>query len=421
MPGFLRQSTASQSRAIGPFVDDTDFKTPETGLTINASDVKLVVNGGTSANKNSGGGTHRVNGVYSFTFDATDTATVGEMEVSISVSGALIVFDKFVVLEEAVYDMLFAASAPGYIANAPVNVAQFGGSNGTFSSGRPEVNTTHAAGTAWGSGAITAASIASNAIADTKIATGAITAAKFAAGAIDAAAIADGAIDAGAIASSAITDTKIASGAFTSAKFASGAFDAVWSVTTRELTAFSSSFKTGYALSSAGIQAIWDALTSVLTTVGSIGKLLVDNINATISSRASQTSVDTIDANVDQALLDIADVQTAVDNVQTSIDDGVSIGVGGITTTSFAAGAIDSAALAQSAGQEIADEVLDRNIAGGGSGNTRNVRNALRALRNRVDGSTGTLTVYQEDDSTSAWTATLSRSAVDPITEVNPT
>ena len=43
--------------------------------------------------------------------------------------------------------------------------------------------------------------------------------------------------------------------------------------------------KTGFSLSSAGIQAIWDALTSALTTVGSIGKLLVDNINATISSR----------------------------------------------------------------------------------------------------------------------------------------
>lgn len=76
-----------------------------------------------------------------------------------------------------------------------VNVVNFGGSAGTFASGRPEVNTTHAAGTAWGSGAITAASIASSAIADTKIATGAITSAKFAAGAIDATAIADNAID----------------------------------------------------------------------------------------------------------------------------------------------------------------------------------------------------------------------------------
>lgn len=114
MPGYLRQSTASQSRALGPFLDSTDFLTPKTGLTIANTDIKLVVNGGASADKNSGGGTHRVNGIYGITFDATDTATVGELEVSVVVSGALPVFDKFTVLEELVYDALFAASAAGY-------------------------------------------------------------------------------------------------------------------------------------------------------------------------------------------------------------------------------------------------------------------------------------------------------------------
>lgn len=43
--------------------------------------------------------------------------------------------------------------------------------------------------------------------------------------------------------------------------------------------------KTGYGLSSAAVQAIWDALTSALTTAGSIGKLVVDNLNAAITSR----------------------------------------------------------------------------------------------------------------------------------------
>lgn len=96
------------------------------------------------------------------------------------------------------------------------NVTQFGGSNGTFSGGRPEVNTTHAAGTAWGSGAITAGSIASDAI----------TAAKIATGAIDADAIADNAIDAGAIATGAITSAKFAAGAIDAAAIANGAIDA---------------------------------------------------------------------------------------------------------------------------------------------------------------------------------------------------
>lgn len=52
------------------------------------------------------------------------------------------------------------------------------------------------------------------------------------------------------------------------------------------------SSKTGYTLSAAGVQAIWDALTSALTTAGSVGKLLVDNINATISSRSSHSAAD---------------------------------------------------------------------------------------------------------------------------------
>jgi hypothetical protein len=112
---YLRQSTAAQSRTIGPFVDNTDFKTPLTALTIANTDIKLIVNGGASSNKNSGGGTHRVNGEYSVTFDATDTATVGEFKVNVLMSGALVVFHTFWVLEEAVYDALFAASAPGYL------------------------------------------------------------------------------------------------------------------------------------------------------------------------------------------------------------------------------------------------------------------------------------------------------------------
>lgn len=42
--------------------------------------------------------------------------------------------------------------------------------------------------------------------------------------------------------------------------------------------------KTGYALSAAGIQAVWDALTSGLTTAGSIGKFLVDNLAGGLSA-----------------------------------------------------------------------------------------------------------------------------------------
>ena len=128
MSGFyLRQATASQTRLIGPFVDDTDFKTAETGLTIANTDIKLSINGGSSANKNSGGGTHIVNGEYAITLDATDTATVGELTASVSVAGALLVKKTFWVLEEAIYDALFGASATGLL---PANVTQISGDSG---------------------------------------------------------------------------------------------------------------------------------------------------------------------------------------------------------------------------------------------------------------------------------------------------
>jgi hypothetical protein len=114
MPGFLRQSTASQTRLIGPFVDSTDFATPETGLTIANTDIKLSKNGAAEVNKNAGGGTHISLGRYAVTFDATDSNTVGQLHLAVSVAGALIVWDVFTVLEEVVYDGLYAAGAAGF-------------------------------------------------------------------------------------------------------------------------------------------------------------------------------------------------------------------------------------------------------------------------------------------------------------------
>lgn len=142
MFAFLKQSTASQTRLVGPFVDDTDFKTLETGLTIANTDVKLSKNGSAGANKNAGGGTHRNNGMYSLTFDATDTNTVGELSGSIKVAGALVVVFKFWVLEEDVYDALFGASAAGFDANGRVDVGSWLGIAVTLSAttAKPQVD-----------------------------------------------------------------------------------------------------------------------------------------------------------------------------------------------------------------------------------------------------------------------------------------
>lgn len=120
---FLRQATSQVAR-FGKFVDATDGVTAETGLTIANTDILLSKDGGAFAAKNSGGATHDSAGWYSATFDATDTATVGILEVDVSVAGALPVFMRFYVVEEAIYDALFAASATGLL---PANITQLGG------------------------------------------------------------------------------------------------------------------------------------------------------------------------------------------------------------------------------------------------------------------------------------------------------
>src|SRR3990167_8745562 len=121
MTGYLRQSTASQVGTIGPFVDDTDFNSLENALTINNTDILLKKNGAASAAKNSGGATaDGAGGLYHLTWDAADTATVGELVYSVKVAGALVVFGTYVVLEEPIYDLLFVSGATGLVTLAAV-------------------------------------------------------------------------------------------------------------------------------------------------------------------------------------------------------------------------------------------------------------------------------------------------------------
>lgn len=110
----LKQSTASQEIPLGPFVDDTDGKTAETGLTIANTDIKIWVYGGTTeASKNSGGATHIASGRYYAVLDATDTATIGPLRASVHVAGALPVWLDCFVYPSAVFDVLFGSSAVG--------------------------------------------------------------------------------------------------------------------------------------------------------------------------------------------------------------------------------------------------------------------------------------------------------------------
>jgi hypothetical protein len=131
---FLRQST-SVDVPIGPFLDDVTGKDAETALTITQPDVRLKKNGGAWAQKNAAQTlSHEENGYYEVTLDATDTNTVGMLRVHVHESGALPVWEDFQVLEEAVYDALYASGAVGPLTAAPGVVAGVVTSGGTTTS-----------------------------------------------------------------------------------------------------------------------------------------------------------------------------------------------------------------------------------------------------------------------------------------------
>lgn len=106
---FLKQSTAVDV-VIGPFVDDTDGKTPETGLTISQADCQLTKNAGAMAQKNNAtAASHLGGGHYKVPLSTTDTNTLGLLRLYVNEGGALPAWLDMMVMPANVWDSLFGA------------------------------------------------------------------------------------------------------------------------------------------------------------------------------------------------------------------------------------------------------------------------------------------------------------------------
>jgi hypothetical protein len=121
-----------------------------------------------------------------------------------------------------------------------------------------------------------------------------------------------------------------------------------------------------------------------------------------------------------EAGIDWANIGSPTSTVSLS---GTTVG----TATTLGSSAITSTTIATTGYQAIADGILKRKLDSSGdetsssTANERTVRHALRYLRNKVGISGSTMTVTQEDDTTTAWTATLTTSpGVDPVTTIDP-
>jgi hypothetical protein len=191
------------------------------------------------------------------------------------------------------------------------------------------------------------------------------------------------------------TSTRLASASYSAPPSAASVADAVWD---EALSGHLSAGSTGEALNAAG--AAGDPWTTALPgsySAGQAGYIVGTNLNATVSSRATQTSVDTVDDFLDT---EIAAIKAKTDNLPAN-----PAAVSDIPTAT-----------------ENADALLNRDMSAVSDTNARSPLNALRFLRNLWSLVGTTLTVKKEDDSTTAWTATVTTNAgADPITGSDPT
>jgi hypothetical protein len=164
--------------------------------------------------------------------------------------------------------------------------------------GTPDVNTKLAGGTAWASGSLTSG--------------------VFASGAINAAAIATDAIGASELAADAIAEIA----------------DQVWD---EILSGHAIAGSTGAALSAAGSAGDpWSTALPGAYGAGTAGQIVGDNVNATISSRASQASVDIIDDFLDTEIAAIlAAVDTEVADIRTAVLTTIPATLAALLTTSM--------------------------------------------------------------------------------------
>ncbi len=185
--GFLQANTAVDVM-VGPFVDETNGKDAETGLTITQAECRISKNGANIIPKNEATSlTHDELGNYVCKFDTTDTNTEGILTLMVHESGALPIKMDYQVLAQAAYISMMTAKDTGFMdvdvkaistdTTAADNLELFtevleNGTglidNGTFKAGAVDAN-------AIGADAITAAKIADDAIAAEHLATDSIT------------------------------------------------------------------------------------------------------------------------------------------------------------------------------------------------------------------------------------------------------
>jgi hypothetical protein len=146
---------------------------------------------------------------------------------------------------------------------------------------------------------------------------------------------------------------------------------------------------------------------------------VVQSDTAAIESELALVHSETTQLQSDTAVIE-SDT-TAIESDAAAVESELIVVHSETTVIASDTAVIESDAAAIETGNVIADAILKRDWTAVSGEAARSVLNALRALRNKVSLSGSTLTVTEEDDSTEAWTATITTdSGADPITAVDP-
>ena len=333
MGSWLKKSTAVTVK-LGPFLDSTDGDTEETALTISQADILLSKNGGAFAqSNNAAGATHDTKGLYGVPLDTTDTNTLGELRVYIHESGALAVWETFMVVSANVWDSFFSTD------KLQVDITQLSGVAQSLIDLKDFADAGYDPATNKVQGVVlvdTVTDVTNNieitqASADKVWSTAARTLTSFGTLIQD---IWDKATSALTTAGS-IGKLFVDNINTTISSRSSHAAADIWAVGTRTLTSFGTLVSdiwanatrtlTGFSTSLA--VSVWDVLETAILTASSIGLKVKNNLNATITSRQPSGSVDlnadqsgitvgTVNALGAQAKLDVnAEADTALSDI----------------------------------------------------------------------------------------------------------
>ena len=354
---WLKQSTAITVK-MGPALDNADGDTEETGLTIAQADIRLTKNGGAYAqSNNAAGATHDEKGNYGIPLDTTDTDTLGTLRVHIHVAGALAFWDDFMVVPANVWDSFFASD------KLQVDLNQIGGDAQSATDLKDFADAGY--------------DPATNKVEGVKLVDTTTT-------------NTDMRGTENAALASVCTEARLAE---LDAANLPADIDAIPTTAMRG-TDGANTDKIGFSLSVAGILAIWDQAVSALTTPGKIGKLLVDNIDAAISSRSSHSVANIWDAllsgmvqagSVGKKLADLI-LSSGKVTVGTN-DDKIGYSISGAKTTLDALQDITAANVKTQADQALADIDLDH-ISKTGAAPTPTIGSNLDKIMNKDGGQT---------------------------------